>query len=111
MCIRDSDNIKNKTVYFNKNITLTQVLWGTITVGILFYLASDKVFTPKNAVITGIVIAVMGIVSLLNGIKLFRISSNGKSRKEKIYLLSWGFISSVFTVFVILFKLYNFWNI
>ena len=105
------DNIKNKTVYFNKNITLTQVLWGTITVGILFYLASDMVFTPKNAVITGIVIAVMGIVSLLNGIKLFRISSNGKSRKEKIYLLSWGFISSVFTVFVILFKLYNFWNI
>lgn len=105
------DNIKNKTVYFNKNITLTQVLWGTITVGILFYLASDMVFTPKNAVITGIVIAVMGIVSMLNGIKLFRISSNGKSRKEKIYLLSWGFISSVFTVFVILFKLYNFWNI
>lgn len=82
------NNIKNKTVNFNKNIALTQVLWATITVGIVFYLASDMVFTPKNAVITGIVIAVMGLLSLLNGLKLFRISANGKSRKEKyIYYL------------------------
>lgn len=104
-------NIKNKTVNFNKNIALTQVLWATITVGIVFYLASDMVFTPKNAVISGIVITVMGLVSSINGLKLFMISSNGKSGKERIYLLFWGFISFVFTIFVILFKFYNFWNI
>ena len=104
-------NIKNKTVNFNKNIALTQVLWATLTVGIVFYLASDMVFTPKNAVISGTVITVMGLVSLINGLKLFMISIYGKSGKEKIYLLFWGFISFVFTIFVILFKFYNFWNI
>ena len=104
-------NIKNKTVNFNKNIALTQVLRATTTVGIVVYLASDMVFTPKNAVISGTVITVMGLVSLINGLKLFMISIYGKSGKEKIYLLFWGFISFVFTIFVILFKFYNFWNI
>lgn len=104
--------IKHKSVDFSINITIGQLMWAILSMTMLFYLSTDKVFGFNFMAFIGISITLMAIISLINSYKISNliISSQHLKKLSKLHYSIWFIFSIAFTGFVILFKLYNFWN-
>lgn len=103
---------KHKPVNFCKNITIAQLLWGLLSAGIILWFATNTVLGFKMTAFIGVLIICMAIISLINGYKIstmIRRDRNLKGRRKLHYVI-WSLLSIAFTLFVITFQFYNFWN-
>lgn len=92
-------------------ITLMQMLYAATVVLLFGYVSTTVAINHGMMVLISIFAALLGLVSLTNGITLgfntIRTKEMKKTTTAGIYI--WSILSILYFVFIVSFELYNFW--
>ncbi len=96
----------------DKMILTQQMIYGVSGVIFAFFLMSCIASTPAFVTVSCILAAVLGVISLANGVILcYNTIKNDAKIRTKIKQYLWAGLSAAYTVFIIAMQLYCFWKL
>lgn len=112
LAVRKSRGKVRRYTPAEKQITAQQVLYGVSGIVMIMFMGMS---TPGRwfTVLSGIAAGVLAALSLVNGAMLcynaVREGKNADGKNSKVKSIVWAVLAIAFTVFFIVFRLYNFW--
>lgn len=108
--------IRKSDKHFNMQITLIQILYAVTVVLLFGYVGTAVAINYGMLVFFSILFAILGIVSLANGIALaINTAKTVKTKEIKKRTIAgrylWSILSILYFIFIITFKFYQFWTL
>ena len=103
--------IRKKKLGINRQIVITQFIYGTTLAVILGYVSVLVGGARWFVVLSAVLAALLGLISGTNGVYLLvnTVKDKELKRKTKINRVLWSLLSIMYLAFIITFQFYNFW--